>query len=219
MEQNAIVSEISTKITKPIKLIVGLGNIGDEYLNTRHNVAWWLIDRLDKQYNGIDSVWKNQKHLYGFVNKLHISKDNLERSIFLLKPSTYMNNSGMSVYALAKFYKIHPEQILVIHDELDIPVGKVKLKQGGSSGGHNGLKSIDEHLGSKKYWRLRLGINHPRNSTLPTIARQSVADYVLHAPSKEDASLINRTIQKVIEHIPIVITGDMEAAMMNLHII
>jgi len=196
----------------PIKIIVGLGNIGDGYAQTRHNVGWWLLDKvLEKFYS--QTPWQKQTKFNGVISKIQINN----QIIFLLKPSTYMNNSGISVKAVCSFYKILPHEILVIHDELDIAAGVLKLKIGGSAGGHNGLKSIDSQLGTNKYWRLRLGINHPRNSHLPTIQNQSVSDYVLHAPSKEDYKLINNCIDKAINNITALATGDMEKAMMILH--
>ena len=195
-----------------IQLIVGLGNIGDIYANTRHNVGWWLIDNLQQKFYA-QTPWQNQPKMHGVTSKIAVKN----KPCLLIKPSTYMNNSGIAVSSLCSFYKIQPSKILVIHDDLDLPAGSIKLKLGGSSGGHNGLKSIDQHLSTNKYWRLRIGIGHPRTSKLPTIQNQSVADYVLHVPSKEDIKLINQSIAKAIENIQLILSGEMEKAMNIIH--
>jgi PTH1 family peptidyl-tRNA hydrolase len=135
------------------------------------------------------------------------------QEVWLLEPQTYMNRSGQSVGALTRFYKIAPDDILVVHDELDLPPGAAKIKKGGSSGGHNGLKDITAALGTQDYWRLRIGIGHPRVMNL----QQQVVDYVLHRPRKEEQALINDAIEKSIAVIPMLCEGKFEAAMMKLH--
>jgi PTH1 family peptidyl-tRNA hydrolase len=152
-----------------IRLIVGLGNPGPEYALTRHNAGFWLLDNLANTLPGCKL--QRETRFNAFVAKSHIGG----KEVWLLEPQTYMNRSGQSVGGLARFYKIAPEEILVVHDELDILPGIAKLKKGGGSGGHNGLKDISAALGTQDYWRLRLGIGHPRNYNLA----QQVADFVL----------------------------------------
>lgn len=135
------------------------------------------------------------------------------QEVWLLEPQTYMNRSGQSVGALARFYKIAPDDILVVHDELDLPPGAAKIKKGGSSGGHNGLKDITATLGTQDYWRLRIGIGHPRTLNL----QQPVVDFVLHRPRKEEQVLIDDAIEKSLGVIPLLCEGKFEAAMMKLH--
>ena len=137
-----------------IKLIVGLGNPGAEYESTRHNIGFWWIDQICAQTN---SKLKAEAKFFGFSGRLN----SYSEEALLLKPTTFMNASGRSVAALAKFYKISPESVLIVHDELDLPPGTVKLKMGGGHGGHNGLKDIAAELGTTDFWRLRLGIGHP----------------------------------------------------------
>ncbi len=152
-------------------LLVGLGNPGDKYKNNRHNVGFMMIDQLAD-----DNMCTNFKSKFqGEVTEGRIAN----QKIVMLKPQTYMNESGVSVRKCADFYKILPEKIIVFHDELDIAPFKLKIKQGGGAGGHNGLKSIDQHLGNKDYWRLRLGIGHPGD-------KNRVSGYVLNDFSKEE---------------------------------
>jgi len=187
----------------PIRLIVGLGNPGPEYEQTRHNAGFWLVDNLAGNRLVRESRY----------NALAAKTTIAGQEVWLLEPQTYMNRSGQSVGVLARFYKIAPADILVVHDELDLPPGAAKLKLGGSSGGHNGLKDITAALGTQDYWRLRIGIGHPRALNL----QQAVVDYVLHRPRKEDQSLINDAIEKSIDVIPMLCEGKFEAAMMKLH--
>ncbi|HMT03864.1 MAG TPA: aminoacyl-tRNA hydrolase, partial [Burkholderiales bacterium] len=148
-----------------IRLIVGLGNLGSEYAETRHNAGFWFIDAISKKYG---LKLQLEKKFFGLIGKIG-------NDILLLEPQTFMNISGKSVLAVASFYRILPHQILVVHDELDFEPGIIKLKQGGGDGGHNGLRDIDKVIG-KDYWRLRLGIGHPGD-------KNKVADYVLKKPS------------------------------------
>ena len=186
-----------------IRLIVGLGNPGNEYELTRHNAGFWLIDRL------AGSGLQREARFHGLAKKIRIANE----EVVLLEPQTFMNRSGLSVGALSRFYKIEPDQILVVHDELDLPPGSTKLKKGGSSGGHNGLKDITAVLGTQEYWRLRLGIGHPRELQL----QQAVADFVLHRPRKEEQTLIDAAIDKSLTVIPLLCQGLFEKAMLELH--
>lgn len=187
----------------PIRLIVGLGNPGPEYEQTRHNAGFWLVDNL------AGARLSRETRFHALAAKTSIAG----QEIWLLEPQTYMNRSGQSVGALARFYKIASDDVLVVHDELDLPPGAAKIKKGGSSGGHNGLKDITAALGTQDYWRLRIGIGHPRNMNI----QQQVADFVLHRPRKEEQALINDAIDKSLDVIPLLCEGKFEAAMMKLH--
>jgi len=187
----------------PIRLIVGLGNPGPEYEQTRHNAGFWLVDNLAG-----GRLVRESKY-----NALAAKTSIAGQEVWLLEPQTYMNRSGQSVGALARFYKIAPDDILVVHDELDLQPGVAKIKKGGSSGGHNGLKDITAALGTQDYWRLRIGIGHPRTANL----QQPVVDFVLHRPRKEEQVLINDAIEKSLDVIPMLCDGRFEAAMMKLH--
>lgn len=185
------------------RLIVGLGNPGPEYEQTRHNAGFWLVDQLAT--NGL----QRDKNFNALVAKTRLAGED----VWLLQPQTFMNRSGQSVGAICRFYKITPDQVLVVHDELDILPGIAKLKLGGSSGGHNGLKDITAALGTQDYWRLRIGIGHPRSLNL----QQGVADFVLHRPRKEEQPLIDESIAKSLEIIPMLVEGKFSAATMQLH--
>lgn len=187
----------------PIRLIVGLGNPGPEYEQTRHNAGFWLVDNL------AGGRLARETRFHALAAKTTIAG----QEVWLLEPQTYMNRSGQSVGALARFYKLVPDDILVVHDELDLPPGAAKIKKGGSSGGHNGLKDITAALGTQDYWRLRIGIGHPRNMNI----QQQVADFVLHRPRKEEQGLINEAIVKSLDVVPLLCDGKFEAAMMKLH--
>lgn len=185
-----------------IKLFVGLGNPGEQYVDTRHNVGFWWIDFIGQNHK---LSLKNSKKYFG-----EFSKHNDDGEVFFLKPSTFMNDSGKSVQALAKFYKIEPEEILVIHDELDIQPGTAKLKLGGGHGGHNGLKSIQTSLGSNNFWRLRIGVGHPGD-------KSKVIGYVLNKPSKIEMQLIQESIINSYKVFSYIMLGQFEKAMLNLH--
>jgi len=185
-----------------IKLFVGLGNPGEQYVETRHNVGFWWIDFIGQNHK---LSLKNSKKYFG-----EFSKHNEDGEVFFLKPSTFMNDSGKSVQALAKFYKIEPEEILVIHDELDIQPGTAKLKLGGGHGGHNGLKSIQTFLGSNNFWRLRIGVGHPGD-------KSKVIGYVLNKPSKIEMQLIQESIINSYKVFSYIMLGQFEKAMLNLH--
>ncbi len=186
-----------------IKLFVGLGNPGSEYESTRHNAGFWWIDHVSRD-NG--SKLSMETKFFGLAGRMKSGP----HEAWLLEPSTYMNASGRSVAALARFYKIAPEEILVIHDELDLPPGTAKLKQGGGNGGHNGLKDIAAQLGTPNFWRLRLGIGHPGD-------RHAVVNYVLKPPMKEELQLIEENILDSAKLLPLLLEGSFEAAMLKLH--
>ncbi|MBN6710498.1 aminoacyl-tRNA hydrolase [Haemophilus haemoglobinophilus] len=175
-----------------IKLIVGLGNPSDKYADTRHNAGEWLIERLARRFN------LNLSAEAKFSGKTARAVINGQEIRFLI-PTTFMNLSGKAVGALANFYRIQPEQILVIHDELDLPPGVAKIKQGGGHGGHNGLKDIIAQLANNKnFYRLRIGIGHPGDKNL-------VASYVLNKPSPTDWQLIDRTLDEATDSVEILI--------------
>ncbi|MGV8934574.1 MAG: aminoacyl-tRNA hydrolase [Gallionellaceae bacterium] len=186
-----------------IKLIVGLGNPGQEYENTRHNAGFWWVDEFARANN---FSFKTESKFHGLAARgmLHAQE------LFVLKPQTFMNVSGRGVGALAQYYKIEPAHILVVHDELDLPPGNAKLKLGGGHGGHNGLKDIIAHLDSREFWRLRLGIGHPGD-------RAAVVNFVLNAPSKDERELINQAMQRSLDVAPLIVEGKLEAAMQQLH--
>ena len=186
-----------------VRLIAGLGNPGPEYEQTRHNAGFWLVDELARGQLRREALFS------GLACKCKVANED----IWLLEPQTFMNRSGLSVAALARFFKIAPEQILVVHDELDLDPGIAKLKKGGSPGGHNGLKDIDSALGSRDYWRLRIGIGHPRTLGL----QQAVVDFVLHRPRAEEQTLIDRAIERSLNIIPLLCEGRFEQAMKELH--
>ncbi|VAW45861.1 Peptidyl-tRNA hydrolase [hydrothermal vent metagenome] len=185
-----------------VQLIVGLGNPGDKYEQTRHNAGFWFVDEVARQY-GV--VFRPETKFLGEV--VRVQSNGLD--FWLLKPATFMNRSGQSIQALAKFYKIPVESILVVHDELDLEVGVAKLKVGGGHGGHNGLRDTIAVMG-KAFPRLRLGIGHPGH-------RDQVVDYVLKSPSKIDCKLIEDAIYNASKIVPELVQNDMQKAMCILH--
>ncbi|MCK9353806.1 MAG: aminoacyl-tRNA hydrolase [Gallionella sp.] len=186
-----------------IRLIVGLGNPGREYENTRHNAGFWWLDEFARTHN---LSFRSEAKFHGLAarGQLH------GHEVFLLKPQTFMNVSGRAVGALAQFYKIAPAEVLVVHDELDLPPGSAKLKLGGGHGGHNGLKDIIAYLGTKDFWRLRLGIGHPGE-------RSEVVNFVLNDPRREERALIDEAMQRAQDVAHLVVEGKTEAAMLKLH--
>jgi PTH1 family peptidyl-tRNA hydrolase len=190
-------------LTADIRLIVGLGNPGADYVDTRHNAGFWLIEqfaadqslnfRFEKRYNADECKFKAS------------GKD-----VYLLKPQTFMNRSGQAVATLARYYKISPEQILVMHDELDLPPGTNRIKQAGGHGGHNGLRDIVNHLGSRDFFRVRIGIGHPGDAS-------QVTNYVLHKPSVADLHAIETANRDTLAVMPQVIEGRIDKAMQALH--
>jgi peptidyl-tRNA hydrolase, PTH1 family len=189
-----------------MKLIVGLGNPGRKYEATRHNAGYWWVSELAARERAMLAA---APRYHGRLAKIAGPRD-----ILLLLPETYMNESGRAVAALAGFYKIAPADILVVHDELDLRPGTARLKKGGGTGGHNGLNDIGARLGSRDFWRLRIGIGHPRDSATP---QQDVADYVLHPPGAEDRAAIEQAMVRSLEVWPLIAEDRLEAAMLKLH--
>lgn len=181
-----------------IKLFVGLGNPGPEYEDTRHNAGFWWIDALAREFK-VNLV--PERSYWGLMARTTVQG----QTVWLLEPQTFMNLSGKSVGALARFFKIKPEEILVVHDELDFEPGTVKLKRGGSHGGHNGLRDIHAQLGSPDYWRLRVGIGHPGN-------KGDVASWVLKKPPQEQFKAIEDSVIHSLKAWPLLLAGDMEKA-------
>ena len=186
-----------------IKLLVGLGNPGSEYEATRHNAGFWWIDAAAQQ---LGARLAAERAYFGLVGRINRPAG----PVWLLQPQTYMNLSGKSVAALARFFKITPQEILVVHDELDLLPGQMKLKQGGGHAGHNGLRDIHAQLGSADYWRLRLGIGHPG-------VKAEVADYVLRKPPADQREAIERAIDESLKHLDAMLSGQMQQAVMKLH--
>ncbi|HEV8094672.1 MAG TPA: aminoacyl-tRNA hydrolase [Burkholderiales bacterium] len=183
-----------------IRLIVGLGNPGREYERTRHNAGYWLVERFAVSC-GI-AMRKDLK--YQALVGRH------ESGAWLLLPQTFMNASGRSVLMLAGFFRITPEEILVVHDELDFAPGVAKLKQGGGIAGHNGLRDISQKIASHDYWRMRIGIGHPGDKDLG-------ADWVLQKPSADDRTAIDESIDRALAVVPLCLAGDLQGAMLKLH--
>lgn len=188
----------------PIKLIVGLRNPGAAYQHTRHNAGGWFVETLGKDDN---AVFKLDKKAQGELAELNVQG----MACKLLLPLTFMNHSGFSVRAVCQFYRIEPNELLVVHDELDLPAGRLKLKTGGGHGGHNGLRDIISQIGSSDFHRLRVGIGHPGHKEL-------VLDYVLGKPSQSDRELILKAIDRGIAAIPTVLKGHLAVAMSLINI-
>lgn len=186
-----------------IKLIVGLGNPGTEYEATRHNAGFWWVDALARE---MKLTLAPDRASHGLVARGTVQG----QPLWLLEPQTYMNLSGKSVAALARFYKIAPESILVVHDELDVPPGQAKLKFGGGHGGHNGLRDIHAQLGTGDYWRLRLGIGHPGD-------KNEVANWVLKKPSPEQRTAIEECVARTLKAAPALMAGEMNQATLVVH--
>jgi PTH1 family peptidyl-tRNA hydrolase len=177
------------------RLIVGLGNPGRDYEETRHNAGFWFCARLAQEW-GISLSFEARFH--GILGRS-------ARNVWLVLPQTFMNRSGQAVGALARFHRIDPAEILVVHDELDIPPGQLRLKFGGGMGGHNGLKDISSHLGTQDYWRLRIGIGHPGD-------RSEVVNYVLKPPRREEQAEIDSAIERALNLMPLIEKGEWNAA-------
>lgn len=186
-----------------IRLFVGLGNPGPEYEDTRHNAGFWWIDVLARRWN---TTLQADRGYHGLVARANLPQG----PVWLLEPQTYMNLSGKSVAALARFFKITPQEILVAHDELDLLPGQMKLKQGGGAAGHNGLKDMHAQLGSPDFWRLRLGIGHPG-------VKSEVANFVLRKPPSSERELIEGCIDRSMEAVKALLEGDMAAASRVIH--
>ena len=184
---------------KPPRLVVGLGNPGAEYEDTRHNVGFWFVERLARE---LKVNLAPQAKFHGIAGR--------SGDLWLLMPTTFMNRSGQAVAALTRFYKIEPDETLVVHDELDLQPGDIRLKLGGGNAGHNGLKDISAHFGVPDFWRLRLGIGHPGD-------RNVVADYVLHRPRAEEKEALDTALDRCLLAWPKLAAGDDGAAMHALH--
>ena len=186
-----------------IRLFVGLGNPGPEYEATRHNAGFWWVEALAAE---LGARFSAERSYFGLAARASTAQG----PVWLLEPMTFMNLSGKSVAALARFFKIEPGEILVAHDELDLMPGHVKMKLGGSHAGHNGLKDIQAQLGSADFWRLRLGIGHPG-------VKAEVVSYVLRKPIAAEREAIDKSIEQSLTALPLMLDGDMERALMKVH--
>jgi PTH1 family peptidyl-tRNA hydrolase len=186
----------------PLKLVVGLGNPGAQYAATRHNAGWWFVDALLAKGHG---AWRHERAQQLELARLRID----DAEVWLAKPQSFMNRSGAPIGALARFYRIEPAEILVVHDEIDLPPGVARFKQGGGHGGHNGLRDVIAHIGAD-FWRLRLGVGHPG-------ARELVLDAVLDRPSAGEQQSIGAAMQRALDCLPELLRGDGQKAMHRLH--
>ena len=187
-----------------IRLLVGLGNPGREHESTRHNAGFWFADAVVRR---VGAAFVSEGRFHGLVARA-------DGDLRVLKPSTYMNLSGRAVSALMRFFDIAPDEMVVAHDELDLKPGSVKMKFGGGNAGHNGLRDISSQLGTGDFWRIRLGIGHPRDSEFP---QQPVVDYVLRAPRSDERKPIDEAIARAVNAWPAIASGDFERAMLELH--
>jgi PTH1 family peptidyl-tRNA hydrolase len=188
-------------LQKPLRLIVGLGNPGADYSETRHNAGFWFCERLASE---LGVSLSRESRFHGFVANAR------SENLWLLLPQTFMNRSGQAVRALTQFYRIEPDEMLVVHDELDLPPGQMRLKFGGGLGGHNGLKDITSHLGTQDYWRFRIGIGHPGD-------RNEVANYVLKPPRKEEQGDIDAALDRALLAWPTLARGEFNAATQKIN--
>ena len=186
-----------------MKLITGLGNPGADYSTTRHNAGFWFVDRLAEKYQ---AGFTAQKKFFGDLARIRAPGIDC----LLFKPATYMNNCGRAVRAVSDYYRIEPAGILVVHDEIDLDAGVIRLKQGGGHGGHKGLRDISETLGASDYLRLRIGVSHPGDKT-------RVLAHVLGRPDSGDAALIDNALQNGLEVLPFLFAGELDKAMTRLH--
>jgi len=187
---------------QPLRVIVGLGNPGPEHLTTRHNAGFWFVDLLARRHGG---EFRDYRKYSGETARITVSQQDL----ILLKPTTYMNRSGLSIRQLSDFFKVAADDILVAHDELDLPVGSVRLKHGGGHGGHNGLRDTIAHIGDS-FWRLRLGVGHPGN-------KAEVIDYVLSRAPRAEEDLILEAVNTAADTLPLLLEQGAERAMTKLH--
>ena len=185
-----------------IRLIVGLGNPGEKYTQTRHNAGFWLVDGLASRFHG---TFRLEQKFSAEVARVNIDGPDT----WLSKPITFMNRSGLAVRQIADFYKITADEILVAHDEIDLPPGTARLKRGGGHGGHNGLRDITRHFG-EDFWRLRIGVGHPGH-------KDEVVDYVLGRASKDDEIVINDSLEAAMSVMDLIVAGKHEKAMNQLH--
>ncbi len=186
-----------------IRLIAGLGNPGPEYADTRHNVGFWFVDQLAAHHG---EQFRPEAKFQGEICRIALAG----RALWLLKPMTFMNRSGPSLGAMANYFQIHPQEILIVHDELDLAVGTARFKQGGGVAGHNGLRSILAHLPDKNFWRLRIGIGRPAQ-------RQQTVGYVLSRPPQEERVQLLRTLDEAETALNDFLAGAVQKAMNRLH--
>ena len=186
-----------------VQLIVGLGNPGPEHAQTRHNAGFWFVDGISEQHH---CRLKYEARFHADVGRCELKGHDCR----VQRPATFMNRSGQAVVALAHFFRIPRDEILVVHDELDLRPGVARLKRGGGHGGHNGLRDLIAHLGGNDFLRLRIGIGHPGH-------RDQVIDYVLQRPSKEDLELIQGAMEQAMDVMPLAVSGELERAMHKLH--
>ena len=186
----------------PLRIVVGLGNPGPEHQVTRHNAGFWFVDLLARRHGG---EFRDYRKYSGETAKINVSG----QDIILLKPTTYMNRSGLSIRQLSDFFKVPAAEVLVVHDEMDLPVGCARLKFGGGHGGHNGLRDTIAHIG-EGFWRLRIGVGHPGN-------KAEVIDYVLTRPPRAEEDLILDTVADAADSLPIILEQGAERAMTKLH--
>jgi peptidyl-tRNA hydrolase, PTH1 family len=189
-----------------IRLIVGLGNPGPDHERDRHNAGFWFADAVARAHGG---QWRREARFLGEAARVTIGG----ADVWLLKPQTYMNRCGQSAQALARFYRIPPAAMLVAHDELDLPPGTIRLKKGGGSGGHNGLKDLTAALGGPDYWRLRIVIEHPRD----LYPGREVVDFVLQRPSRSEQDAIDARMPAAVDVVPLLVAGQPERAGQQLH--
>lgn len=191
------------RVETSLRLVVGLGNPGTQYERTRHNVGFWFVDEVAARHR---VAFRDERRFHGAVATLDWNGG----VVYLLKPSTFMNQSGRAVAAVTKFFKIEPPQILVVHDELDLPPGVVRLKRGGGHGGHNGLRDLIACLGAADFYRLRFGIGHPGD-------RSAVIRYVLDGPLRSEGPLLQKAIGRAISLLPGLLEGRFGKVMSELH--
>ena len=197
---------IFASMKPPIRMIIGLGNPGQEYENTRHNAGFWLADQIA---DDLHAGFTLEKAFFAWVAKARVGAG----QIIIAKPTTFMNRSGQAAGALMRFYKLTPPEVLVLHDELDLLPGSVKLKQGGGHAGHNGLRDIQSVFGAPDFWRLRIGIGHPRSLGLA----QEVAAFVLNPPRRDELDAIERSLERCRAVLPALLEGRYPQAMNQLH--
>lgn len=197
-----------------MKVIVGLGNPGEKYTHTRHNLGFSVIEKFAKEH-GVDDLWNHEEKMKADIVQFQFSgKNQTDEKVYLVKPTTYMNRSGLSVGAMSLFYKINSEDIIIVHDELDLPVGTMKIRRGGAAAGNHGVESVIEHLGTDAFWRFRLGIGVSHNhSEVGKQVIRNVEDFVLGTFSHEEAGKVRELIKKSVKGLDVFISEGPERAM------
>lgn len=186
-----------------LALVVGLGNPGDRYAQTRHNAGFWFVDELARRHGG---SFRADKKFHGELARISVAG----RDCLLLKPMLFMNRSGLSVASVANFYRLVPAAVMIAHDEIDLPPGTLRIKQGGGHGGHNGLRDIIPALGSPDFWRLRIGVGHPGH-------RDQVVNYVLARAGATEQRLLDEAINDAVDAFPLLLAGEIGKAQQTLH--